>query len=157
MSDEHLKEDPKEDHHLSSDTAGGVSTATRSRPPLSVEEVVVMFVRLGVRTAATLVGDALDAGCDTRSLAAIARWFERSQRANQHKWRKADAVLYVRLKNALPGVRAWEGWPDGLARPKAKPKPQENFALVRTARRREYASDGLSAAEMFRKAKEASG
>jgi hypothetical protein len=81
-------------------------------------EVVSVFLRLGVGRAMTLVADAIARGCDTRSLLAIARWYDRSQRRWPTRWTKPATVLMLRLTAAQPGVPSWLGWIPGT-RPKS--------------------------------------
>lgn len=95
-------------------------TRPRSRT-VTQGEVVGVFLRLGVRKASTLVAEAIDRGCDTRSLMAIAKWFQRSQRRHPKRWQKPDVVLMVRLGNAHPNVPPWLGWTPGLARRPGEP------------------------------------
>ncbi|MFO0939849.1 MAG: hypothetical protein U0930_03700 [Pirellulales bacterium] len=91
-------------------------TRLRSRS-VTQGEVVGVFLRLGVRKASTLVAEAIDRGCDTRSLMAIATFFQRSQRRHPKRWQKPDVVLMVRLGNAHPNVPAWLGWTPGSVSP----------------------------------------
>jgi hypothetical protein len=81
---------------------------------VSEREVVCAFLKLGVRKATTLVAEALQRGCDTRSLIAIVRWFERSQRKNPERWQKPDVVLMARLTAAHPEIPTSLGWIPGV-------------------------------------------
>jgi hypothetical protein len=129
------------------------SAATQSTAACSKGEVEALFSNANVRTATGLIDDALRRGCSLRSLEAIYRWFERSQKANPKHWRVPENVLYMRLKNAAPGVAAWRCWPGGLARRKSKPapRPQSDFRRVKAQRQREYV-EGPTMAELYEQA-----
>jgi hypothetical protein len=89
-------------------------TDTRSRSRTVTQGAAVSaFSRLGVGRATTLVAQAIARGCDTRSLVAIARWYQRSQRRWPKRWQKPSTVLMLRLADAQPGLPAWLGWIPG--------------------------------------------
>jgi hypothetical protein len=111
--------------------------------------VVSVFLKLGVGRATTLVALALQRGCDTRSLLAIARWYERSQRHNPTRWQKPSTVLMLRLADAQPGVPAWMGWIPGTVRR----APSVGVRVVDFAKQRREAVaawQGPSMVEMFK-------
>ncbi|QDV23560.1 hypothetical protein [Aureliella helgolandensis] len=123
------------------------STSVR-RPPLTEGEVVSVFLNLGVLRAATLVAQALGRGCDTRSLKAIARWYERSQRRHPTRWRKPSSVLMIRLTAAWPTVPAWKCWTPGEPPRRHSAIDRDDFQQ-RKVRARQDALSGPSMSELL--------
>ncbi len=117
-----------------------------TRRQISQGAVVCAFLDLGVGKATTLVAEALDRGCDTRSLLAIARWFERSQRRHPTRWDKPGTVLMLRLTAALPGLPAWKGWIPGTPPPRHS-RRRHSADRVRAEREQQQAEARRLAAE----------
>jgi len=116
------------------------STLKPTRKSLSVEALGEEFFKLGVGTAHELVEQALKRDCSVRSLEAILRWFQRSQRSNPKRWDKPSSVLYGRLKNASPSVAAFKGWFEGRPLQQRKPKREltVDYSAAKAAARAEF-------------------
>ena len=118
---------PLRDTHGKSDTRMGA--------------VVRVFLDLGVVKASTLVAQAIDRGMSPRDLLAIARWFERSQRKNPHRWAKPSTVLMLRLAAAAPGLPAHCGWIPGRLPQRPRPRvDHERSKIEQEKNRREWSS-----------------
>lgn len=87
------------------------------RAAAEADEVVLKFLELGVARAQRLVQAAIERGCSTRHLLAIAKWGERIFRLDPRRYRKPASILMIRLEAAMPRLSPWKGWPDfGKAR-----------------------------------------
>jgi hypothetical protein len=130
-------------------TADTQSIDTRE---VSQGAVVSAFLKLGVGRATTLVAEAIQRGCDTRSLMAIVRWYERSQRLNRQRWKKPATVLMLRLESAQPGVAAWLGWIPGER--VQSPSPRVRFSASDfTKERQEAIANWEDVTEVYRLAR----
>lgn len=112
-------------------------------------------MRLGVGVATQLIATAIARGCDTRSLMALARWYERSQRQWPRRWAKPSTVLMIRLQRASPRLPAWAGWIPGSRDKPVRSRPHrpviDRQALeLRRLQCRELVAAGPSMVEMLR-------
>jgi hypothetical protein len=134
---------------------GRHSQAELGNDELTPEEVVCVFLRLGVVRAAPLVQAAIDRGCSLRSLVAISRWYERSQRLNPRRWRDPPTVLMIRLEKSHPKLPAWSAWIPGEPPPRRRVQPRsrspDEFAAARL-RARESVAEELPMAEQLKRA-----
>jgi len=104
----------------------------RRRAAAEADEVVLKFLELGVARAHRLVHAALDRGCSTRHLLAIAKWGERMFRLDPRRYRKPASVLMIRLEAAMPKLSPWKGWPDFGKSRRFSGAPQRRVAAETT-------------------------
>lgn len=136
-------------------TSDGTTCRDRLTKDVEIREVEEVFLNLGIGTASTLNAAAIARGCATRSLIAIARWWQRSERCWPDRWQKPKSVLKIRLETATPNIPAVRGWIPGTrpAKPvQAKPKRDPHRSLAEAQQnRRAFIATGESMVEQLKK------